>query len=74
MQPRQIGITLGAVVLAFLVAFGIGKATGGSGGGGSTAKAGEGTTPVELASAPITVSMAGVAPLPALKSAPVKKK
>ena len=29
MQPRQIGITLAAVVVAFALAFGIGKATGG---------------------------------------------
>ena len=39
MQPRQIGITLAAVVVAFAVAFGIGKATGGSGDSGGTAKA-----------------------------------
>ena len=69
MQPRQIGILVAAVVVAFAVAFGAGKAMGGSGGGGKTAKASaEGTKPVEPVSASISATIAGAGALPALSS------
>ena len=71
MQPRQIFITIGVLVVAFGVAFGIGKASGGE----EKAVAGNGTTPetIEVSSAAISASVA-TEKLPALKPKPKPKK
>ena len=69
MQPRHILIGLAVIVVAFGVAFGIGKATG-----GEEAAAGSGPAPevIQPSSASITADVASER-LPALKPKPEKK-
>jgi hypothetical protein len=69
MQGKQLAIVIGAFFGAFVIAFGIGKVTG-----GGAAEAGEGTKAVKLPSAAISGELASSGSFPALKGDAPKKK
>ncbi len=69
MQPRQIAITLAAVLVAFVAAFGVAKAAGGGGEKKDTAgAAGEPTKRIDVPSAAVNATFVTSGSLPALKS------
>ena len=74
MQPRQIGIAVAAALAAFVVAFGVSKASG-SDTKKPSAPAAKLASPktVDVAAAAVTASAGAPEGLPALKSDPKKK-
>jgi hypothetical protein len=75
MQPRQIGIAVAAALAAFVVAFGVSKASGSETAKKPSAPAAKLAAPktVDVAAASVTTGAGQAAALPTLKSDPKKK-